>query len=66
MLEMENIVKNGVTQPDVVLNERDSFIKKKESGLFDGEDHQERKLMPQINRKTNVNDDILAELYNRY
>lgn len=41
-------------------------MKKKENGLFNNIDHEERKLIPQINRKTIVNDDILQELYNRY
>lgn len=39
LLEMENMMRNGVTLQDVVLNERDSFLKKKESGLFEGVDH---------------------------
>jgi hypothetical protein len=51
---------------DAFQEERRSFQKKKHEGGLFTDDHSERMHMPQISRKTAVNDDILAELYNRY
>eukprot|EP00347_Sterkiella_histriomuscorum_P014985 403358753 len=57
----------GSKNEDAYQMERESFQKKKENGLFNHIDHQERKLFPQqFERSTKVNDDILQELYNRY
>ncbi|CDW80055.1 UNKNOWN [Stylonychia lemnae] len=54
------------TNEDAYHMEKESFKKKKESGLFLNIDHTDRKSFPSIDRQTRVNDDILQELYNRY